>query len=41
VSDYAALPPEDRQRVLHRLTDVLPDQVRLDLTVRLDLARRA
>jgi trans-aconitate methyltransferase len=41
VSDYAALPPEDRQRVLHRLTDVLPAQVRLDLTVRLDLARRA
>jgi hypothetical protein len=37
---YAAMPVERRQEALQRLADLLPVQVRLRLTVRLQLARR-
>lgn len=41
VSDYVHLRRDQRQDVLRRIADVLPAQVRLELTVRLHLARRA
>jgi SAM-dependent methyltransferase len=40
VSAYLLLPPRQRQEVLRRITEVLPAQVRLDVTVRLFLGRR-
>jgi SAM-dependent methyltransferase len=41
VSDYIRLTPDHRQDVLRRLAELLPAQVRVDLSVRLSLARRA
>jgi SAM-dependent methyltransferase len=41
VSDFVHLHPEQRQDVLRRLAEVLPAQVRVDLSVRLSLARLA
>jgi len=40
VAGYAGLPQRTRQRVVHRLADLLPAQVPLELTFRLHLARR-
>ena len=40
VSGYAALPAQSRQRVQHRLAELLPAQLPLELTFRLHLARR-
>ncbi len=39
--DYADLPAEERQDVLHRTASVLPSQVLVDATLGLHLARRA
>jgi hypothetical protein len=41
VIDYADLPAEERQDVLHRTASVLPSQVLVDATLGLHLARRA
>lgn len=41
VSAYLQLTVRQRQKVLHRIAEVLPDQVRLDAGVRLCLARKA
>jgi SAM-dependent methyltransferase len=41
VSDYIRLTPDHRQDVLRRLAELPPAQVRVDLSVRLSLARRA
>lgn len=40
VTDYAGLPAEERQDVLHRTASVLPSQVLVDATLGLQLARR-
>ena len=40
VSAYLVLPPDDRATVLRRVGAVLPDPVRLDVSVTLHLARR-
>ena len=41
VSAYLDLPLDESQDVLRRIADVVPEQVRLDLSVHLHLARRA
>jgi hypothetical protein len=41
VSAYLMLPLALRQRALSRIADALPEQVRLDVTVHLHLARCA
>jgi hypothetical protein len=41
LSAYLQLDPGQRTEVLHRIADVVPAQVRLDLTVGLHLARRS
>jgi SAM-dependent methyltransferase len=41
VSAYLVLPYAERQQALARIADALPHQVRVDVTVRLHLARRA
>ena len=41
VSAYLQMPLDARQQVLHRIAEALPPQVRLDVTVRLFLARVA
>jgi trans-aconitate methyltransferase len=40
LSAYLQLEPAERTEVLHRVADVVPAQVRLDLTIGLHLARR-
>ena len=40
LSAYLQLEPADRTEVLHRIADVVPAQVRLDVTIGLHLARR-
>jgi hypothetical protein len=40
VSAYLMLPPAEHREVLRRIANVLPDELRLDVSVRLALARR-
>lgn len=41
VSSYLLLPLDERQQLLHRVADVLPEQVRVDVTIGMTLGRRA